>query len=306
MQENYIDKQVNILAGELDPILDQYANDASTEIQSDQVLYHFTKYQGFIGIFRTGKLWHKNYELLKDKREINFSKEKISASIHEYAERSFVKDFWDHFLRQFNYITNDYMQVYTCSFCEVIDNEYLWEEYACHEYAIGFKQTVIKQVDDIDKDEHNRFITRITYNFENLKNPIEKILKRTDDFLSKKLSSRQFFNKEKNYLYNKVALLVFCYLSAFFPGLKEERYSDEKEVRTCLLYFQRGQEAVPKVPKERFIIDNGQVVRYEQPFVPYEVAEIWLGKKCPQDKNTIMNFLNQNGYQSQNIQIKNL
>lgn len=298
----------------------QKIHDELNNNNQQKTIYHYTNFDGLVGIIGSRKLRYTDYRYLNDPTEIIYGQNLICESIL----RSGIENKYElekklrRLLKQIN--KDNYL--YVACFSHDDDKLSLWRYYANNGtgFAIGF--TEFQDIIPNGTIRESSLISEVIYRKETTLDILKKFISQYEIFMDRSRSAiihdRDFFNKS-------MQVRLISNLLSFQPSLKDESFADEHEVR---LIRMEGELLINPKTDQPFYFDDAirdfipfstpenipfvtatkgrKPVIYPEEFAHSAINKIIVGPCCQfiEARTAIRSLLKNSGYEADKIAIE--
>jgi hypothetical protein len=274
------------------------------------LVYHYTDFNGLIGIIQNNSLYSSNAMYLNDYRELEYGYSLISETILKIIHKKELAMYIGFGKEEINILKKtlsvlkdlSYANIYVCCFSYKSDLLSQWRGYGNNGdgVAIGFE--VNKLRDSIPPPVHN---TIIEYSRQNQKKELEEVIAIALDYALLKHSEFGYTKIEaKKYLPEALVSI----LNTFTPRFKDIGFKEEDEFRLIYdpEYQLRYKEKNEEIPQKLFRTNSKHLIPYIE-LKPlnknFPIQEIVIGPSLHKDriKKGVQELLLNNGYKDVKI-----
>jgi hypothetical protein len=291
----------------------RYVNDIAIELgvfdfQGDQIVWHYTDGNGFLGIIQTGTLFATQVASLNDSKETKYATDLFKTALNEIiVERkddveavAFLNPVLEAVKEEPDSPTHGTSKFFVTSFSADEDDLTQWDRYGKRNaYAIGFHARGLWR-------EPNSQIYRVVYDRERQLKAVKKVAAATLDFFREGLTDERKLDPEKWGREFFAAWDEWIYKLA--PLAKDATWKAENEFRLVhelkLSEFSKIRFSQKETMLGRFLpLDTPNWVKRRQPLLPIAKILIGHGNHPSFTSVSVRLLLEQLGYQDIPVQI---
>ncbi len=274
-------------------------------IRKSNIVYHYTDFNGLIGIIQNNSLFSSNATYLNDYSELEYGNNLISETISKIIKRKELRNYFDlgeeeiSLLQKTIKLLRNYSNSNICVCCFSYNPDLLsqWRGYANNGNGVAIGFPIYELRDSITPKVHNAMIE---YNRQKQTKELEEIIAIALDYAVVKRSD---FGYSKRQVFKHFPKALISILSSLTPRFKNIGFKEEDEFRLIYdpLYHEKYKEENEEIPQKLFRTNGKHLIPYIElkPKVgKFPISEIMIGPSFHKDriKNGIQELLFNNEY----------